>query len=89
MLKINGLWKAKGFYPKHDFETPDSKEISFGLEDNRNTLLWLPRTTTDENGELKIEFYTSDISSIFSLVCVSYGGNCCSVGETKINFIVQ
>lgn len=89
LLKINGLWKAKGFYPKHDFETLDSKEISFGLEDNRNTLLWLPRTTTDENGELKIEFYTSDISSIFSLVCVSYGGNCCSVGETKINFIVQ
>ncbi|MDE5794758.1 MAG: hypothetical protein K2I08_08555, partial [Muribaculaceae bacterium] len=44
---------------------PDEDELLLGMEDFRNTLLWLPRAQTDENGEFIVEFPTSDIKSTF------------------------
>ena len=85
LLKKNGLWKVKGFYPKHAFEGPDNEEMSLGLEDNRNTLLWLPHATTDGNGNLYIEFFTSDISSIFRIVCLTYETEGSGIGEAIFN----
>lgn len=63
LLRKNGLWKAKGYYPTHQFENPDDEEMSLGLEDNRNTLLWMPNAITNDKGESEIEFYASDIAS--------------------------
>lgn len=83
LLKRNGIWKVKGYYPKHDFEGPDEADMSLGLEDNRNTLLWLPQVTTDMNEEMEIVFYTSDISSIFNIVCLGYELNGNGIGETN------
>lgn len=67
LLRMNGLWKTKGYYPHHDFTIVDEEELSLGLDDNRNTLVWLPSSEANENGELIIEFYTSDISSLFNI----------------------
>ena len=59
--------------------------MSLGLEDNRNTLLWLPHATTDGNGNLYIEFFTSDISSIFRIVCLTYETEGSGIGEAIFN----
>ncbi|MDE6560661.1 MAG: hypothetical protein K2K75_04725 [Muribaculaceae bacterium] len=88
LLKMNGLTKANGYYPGHDFEVPDEVGMSLGLEDNRNTLLWLPQATTDENGEMEFEFYTSDISSLFSIVCLAYEKDGKGIGESNKSFKV-
>ena len=67
LLQMNGLWKTEGYYPKHRFQLPTEDELIPGDEDFRNTLLWLPRAQTDENGEFIIEFPTSDIKSTFRI----------------------
>ena len=67
LLCMQGLWKTEWYYPRHRFQLPSQEDLSFGLEDFRNTLLWLPRSQTDDNGEFTIEFTTSDIKSTFKL----------------------
>lgn len=67
LLRMNGLWKSKGFYPAHKFEIPTEEDRELGIEDLRNTLLWLPTAETDKNGELFLEIKTSDIASIFTI----------------------
>lgn len=67
LLQMNGLWKTGGYYPKHRFHLPTDEEMIPGVEDFRNTLLWLPRAQTDDNGEFTVEFPTSDISSTFRI----------------------
>ena len=88
LLKMNGLTKANGYYPGHDFEVPDEAAMSLGLEDYRNTLLWLPQATTDENGEMEFEFHASDISSLFSIVCLVYEIDGNGIGEANKSFKV-
>lgn len=46
-------------------------ELIDGISDFRNTLLWLPRAQTDDNGEFSVEFLTSDINSKFNLSVLS------------------
>lgn len=65
LLRMNVLWKARGFYRGHEFERPDAAEMELGLDDERNTLLWLPEGETDDGGELRVEFFCSDIRSGF------------------------
>ena len=67
LLQMNGLWKTEGYYPRHRFHLPSDEELIPGVEDFRNTLLWLPRAQTDENGEFTVEFPTSDIKSTFRI----------------------
>ena len=67
LLQMNGLWKTEGYYTKRRFKLPDEDEQFSGMEDFRNTLLWLPRVQTDENGEFTAEFPTSDIQSTFRI----------------------
>lgn len=82
LLRMNGLWKTKGYYPHHDFTIVGEEELSLGLDDNRNTLLWLPGVTTNSNGEYEFEFFTSDIISSFEIRCIGYGGPS-KFGEVK------
>lgn len=72
LLMMNGLWKTKGYYPRHDFTTVDEVELSLGLDDNRNTILWETRLQTDPNGQSEITFYTSDIRSNYIISIVGF-----------------
>lgn len=85
LLRKNGLWKAKGFYPKHRFENPDAVEMALGLDDNRNTLFWNPEIETNENGETNIEFFTSDIVSRF---IIAYNANEIPTGGVGSGFSI-
>ncbi len=69
LLEKNGIWRAFGYYPKRRFNLPSEYDFAMGTADNRNTLLWLPRAQTDENGEFSIEIPTSDIRSLFKFNC--------------------
>ncbi|MDE6631741.1 MAG: hypothetical protein K2K23_01945, partial [Muribaculaceae bacterium] len=67
LLRMNGLWKTEGYYARHRFQLPSDEELIPGMEDFRNTLLWLPRSQTDDKGEFIVEFPTSDIKSTFRI----------------------
>lgn len=67
LLRLNGLWKTRGYYSRHRFQNPSEEEMLSGLDDNRNTLIWIPRAQTNEEGMLSLEFYTSDITSLFKI----------------------
>ena len=67
LFAMEGMFKSEGYYPKHRFKVPDEDEQLSGMEDFRNTLLWLPRAQTDEKGEFTVEFPTSDIKSTFRI----------------------
>ncbi|MBD5291306.1 MAG: hypothetical protein HDS24_04440, partial [Bacteroides sp.] len=88
LLRKNGLWKSKGFYPKHKFEIPTEEDWAYGLEDNRNTLLWETELITDPLGEASIEIKTSDITSSFIIkgICRALEGH--NLGELDITFNV-
>ena len=58
LLRMNNMWRVKGYYGKREFYQPD--EI-----DARNTLLWAPSVVTDEKGEATVSFYCSDINTGF------------------------
>lgn len=91
LLRMNGLWKSKGFYPKHKFEIPTEEDWAYGLEDNRNTLIWNAGVMTDENGRLEIKFPTSDIASLFNIKIIAWKPNDYGLGEAliKIRVIVK
>ena len=68
LLKLNGIWKAQGYYPHRTFMNPTREDVESGLFDNANTLLWHPSLLTDRNGMASVKFYTSDIATTFYIV---------------------
>ncbi len=66
LLEMEGISRAVGYYPKRRFRYPSEEDLMFA-EDFRNTLVWLPRAQTDDNGEFSFEFPTSDIKSTFRI----------------------
>ena len=91
LLRKNGLWKSKGFYPKHKFEIPTEEDWAFEMEDKRNTLIWMADVVTDENGMIELKFPTSDIASLFNLKIIAWKPNDYGLGEalSKIRVIVK
>lgn len=68
---VKGHYQIPAFYqPKYE-ENPDERLIP----DFRNTLLWEPNLVTDENGEVEISFFTSDIRSLFNCKIEGLGAN--------------
>ncbi len=65
LLRMNNIYRTKGYYSKREFYQPDIFDMRSPLPDARNTLLWLPNLVTDENGEAEAEFYCSDINTGF------------------------
>ena len=61
LSRIKAYHQFKEFYQPNYDVNPNEKAI----EDFRNTLVWNPEVITDENGEAKITFYTSDIVGKF------------------------
>lgn len=68
LLKLNGIWKAQGYYPHRTFAAPTREDVESGLFDNANTLLWQPSLLTDKSGNAFVESYASDIASTFYIV---------------------
>ncbi|MBD5200391.1 MAG: hypothetical protein HDS83_08440 [Bacteroidales bacterium] len=88
LLRMNGLWKGKGYYPSHEFWLPDEDDWIYGIADNRNTLFWNPELATNSQGEVSIEIKTSDINSRFILKGICWSTNDNSFGEFNITFNV-
>jgi hypothetical protein len=65
LLRMNNLWRVKGYYGNREFYQPDELEIRSSIPDARNTLLWAPSVITDENGEATVSFYCSDVNTRF------------------------
>lgn len=82
LLRMNGLWKSKGFYAPHKFVPPSEEDLEYGMEDNRNTLIWMADAMTDGNGILEIQFPTSDIASLFNLKIIVWSPADYGLGET-------
>ena len=66
LLRMNNLWRTKGYYRKREFYQPDEVDIQLSIPDARNTLLWQPSVITDEKGEAEVSFYCSDINTGFT-----------------------
>ena len=68
LLKKFNLKMIKGYYGRREFYQPVYDEISINdpFPDYRNTLYWKSDIITDENGDAVIEFYCSDINTVFS-----------------------
>lgn len=75
LLKKFHLTKVKGYYEEKTFYNPVNDQQDVLLPDYRNTLLWVPSTITDINGEATIEFICSDINSGFSGVIEGISGD--------------
>lgn len=67
LLKKFNLKMLKGYYGKREFYQPayNKETINDPFPDYRNTLFWKPNIITNEQGEAFIEFYCSDINSVF------------------------
>ena len=67
LLRMNNLSRAKAYYAGRSFIRTkyDNDTTAPGSPDFRNTLLWEPMVTTNTEGEAELEFYCSDINSIF------------------------
>ena len=58
-----------GFYQSREFYSPDysERQPEHIKPDFRPTLFWNPLVLTDENGEGQVEFYTSDVETVFEV----------------------
>ena len=65
LLKMNGMWKAQGYYPEREFYQPDELDLASPTPDYRNILQWRPAVLTDENGMAEIPFAASDVNTEF------------------------
>ena len=65
ILRMNNLWRTKGYYAAREFYQPDETDMRLSIPDARNTLLWQPSIITDEKGEATVSFYCSDINTGF------------------------
>ncbi len=89
LLQMNGLWKTEGYYPRHRYHPPYEEELISEVADFRNTLLWLPRAQTDENGYFSVEFPTSDIKSTFKIQILIITTNVCNINTYTEYFKVM
>jgi len=67
LLRMNNLWRVKAYYIERQFYQPNYDQITenYFKPDSRNTLLWAPSVITNEKGEATLEFFCSDINTVF------------------------
>lgn len=65
LLRMNNLYRAKGYYGKREFYKPEEADMLLPMPDARNVLMWKPDVITDENGCAEVEFFCSDINTNF------------------------
>ena len=83
LLKEAGLFADQGYERPHAFTNWNPEDWFAGIDDNRNTLLWLPRGETDGDGLLELIFYTSDFTSTFIVrgIAFSEDGRFADIGN--------
>jgi hypothetical protein len=86
LLEKFRLTRIQGYYPAKEFYEPAYDTEPSSVSDFRNTLLWRPVLTT--NGEVTVDFYTSDIDSSFTGI-VEGIGNGGLPGMTTFHFTVK
>ena len=75
LLKMYGMVKTKGYYPKREFYQPDSFDLQSSTPDPRNLLQWQPEVITDNNGVAEVSFAASDINTEFIGIVEAIDGN--------------
>jgi len=67
LLAMFNIALIKGYYGKKVFYEPIYDEVTINdpLPDYRNTLYWKPDIITNQQGEATIDFFCSDINSVF------------------------
>ena len=65
LMKMYGLSRTQGYYPKREFYEPDSFDLASSAPDPRNLLQWQPSVMTDDNGVAEISFAASDVNTEF------------------------
>ena len=83
LLKMNNMWRVKGYYAEREFYEPNDIEILSSLPDMRNTLMWAPSVITDEKGEATLTFRCSDINTLFVARIEGIGGQLLGVAECE------
>jgi hypothetical protein len=85
VIDYEGLQLQREFYsPVY----PTQKERDTRMPDQRSLLYWNPDITTDENGKVTIEFYTSDLTGNFSIHAEGLSKNGYS-GSSRNSFSVR
>ena len=77
LLILYDINSIEGYYVDKEFYQPvyDKSGKMDMIPDYRNTLLWAPSVITNKDGEAKLEFYCSDIYSIFYGCIEGVSGN--------------
>ena len=85
MTRTKGFFIGSGFVHKKYLDIASKNDLE---SDYRNTLTWIPYLLTDEEGKAEMEFYTSDIRSIFSgnFEALSPDGK---MGQVMFEFVVE
>lgn len=65
LLRMNNLFRTKGYYGKREFYKPAEADMLLPMPDARNVLMWKPDIITDEKGCAEVEFFCSDINTNF------------------------
>lgn len=65
LLRMNNLFRIKGYYSKREFYQPDELDMQSPIPDARNVLLWKPDIITDEQGKAEVDFFCSDVNTGF------------------------
>ncbi|WP_420574079.1 hypothetical protein [Kordia sp.] len=87
--KNRGFVSTKGYYPEKEFYSPlYDKAEEKAFPDNRKTLFWAPNLVSDENGEITVSFYTSDVQTTFLGKLEGTNGNGL-LGGTQFKFDVD
>lgn len=90
LLKMFNIIRIKGYYGSKQFYEPiyDEQTINDSFPDYRNTLVWKPEIITDDKGEAFIEFFCSDINTVFLGVVEGVSGEGL-LGSNKFEIIVR
>ena len=86
MIKIPVFDVSRKFYsPKYDYKLSESEKL---VPDLRTLLQWNPSLLFDENGEVVIPFYSSDINGNFKAI-VEVISNFGRIGYQEISFQIE
>lgn len=75
LLDLFGIVRIRGYYGIKEFYEPNYDIDDSSFPDYRNTLLWKPNLKTDENGEVEVDFFCSDLNTLFLGEIEGFGGD--------------
>jgi hypothetical protein len=70
------IQQLSGYNQQKEFYSPDYSTVSDYIDpDYRKTLLWIPDVRFDNNGKANINFYTSDDTGAYLILCEGRSAN--------------